>query len=221
VLRDQLGERIPAEAGCDFTAPIVQREADEARASSPTRAEHKSRAERPLRADRKRPRHRQPPDHDGTKRPDRRGTKWPNHHEAKRPERGGTKRVRRRVRGEDTEVDFADKPQGRPRRGHAWRAEDAPLSRHYRGAGSKAHRPAAGGDGPKRTGLIADRKGRRVLVERFGDKAAKAPDEGRAGSLREAKGKPQRHGGKPRRGRPESRDRPRGAGPRPSRPKSR
>ncbi len=186
VLREQLGERIAAEAGCDFTAPVVIRQPDEGRPSMPPRAERKERAERPPRADRERPRHRQRPDHDGTKRPDRGGTKWPDRHGAKRPERGGAKRVRRRVRGEDAEVDFADKPQGRPRRGHAWRAEDAPLSRHYRGAGSKAHRPAAAGDGPKRTDLIADRKGRRVLVERFGESAQ--------ASRKEARPPPKRHG---------------------------
>jgi hypothetical protein len=49
-----------------------------------------------------------------------------------------------------------------------------------------------------------------VLVERFGEKAA-AP-------LKKAQ---RQDGGKPRRGRPVPRDRPRGTGPRPSRPKPR
>ncbi|MGZ9073907.1 MAG: hypothetical protein ACXW3G_13575, partial [Rhodoplanes sp.] len=119
------------------------------------------------------------------------------------------------------ERDGPDKPPGRPRRGHAWRAEDAPLSRHYRGAGSKLRERPEGSAAPKRAGLIADRKGRRVLVERFGEKASAKPEQARARPVKQANKSLDKPSGKPRRGRPESRDRPRGAGPRPSRPKSR
>ena len=38
ILRDQLGERIAADAGCDFSAPILQREPEEKRAPAPPRA---------------------------------------------------------------------------------------------------------------------------------------------------------------------------------------
>ncbi len=48
VLRDQLGDRIAAEAGCDFTGPVLVREADEARASAaPARRSTASRRARP------------------------------------------------------------------------------------------------------------------------------------------------------------------------------
>ena len=201
VLREQLGERVVAEAGCDFSAPIIQREADKPRAPSQLRAERKGRARTPESSGRKTQHRRDEPS-------DRRD------HEHART-RGRSRRANR------TEPEQTEKPQGRPRRGHAWRAEDAPLSRHYRGAGSKAHRPAAEGDAPKRTGLIADRKGRRVLVERFGEGPEASREEARQPPLRQGSKPPRREGGKPRRGRPEPRDRPRGAGPRPSRPRPR
>ncbi|HEX5846660.1 MAG TPA: pseudouridine synthase, partial [Rhodoplanes sp.] len=209
VLRDQLGDRIAAEAGCDFTGPVLVRAADEAPPAPPRRGDRPHRAERNQargrfeRPERDRPRQR--PERDGAKRPQRDG--------AKRPPRPGE-------RGR-AERDVPDKPAGRPRRGHAWRAEDAPLSRHYRGAGSKARELPEGSAGPKRAGLIADRKGRRVLVERFGEKASAKPEQARARPVKQANKSLDKPSGKPRRGRPESRDRPRGAGPRPSRPKSR
>ncbi len=202
VLREQLGERVVAEAGCDFSAPIIQREADKPRAPSQLRAERKGRARTPESSGRKTQHRRDEPS-------DRR-----DHEHA--CTRGQSRRANR------TEPEQTEKPQGRPRRGHTWRAEDAPLSRHYRGAGSsKAHRPAAEGDAPKRTGLIADRKGRRVLVERFGEGPKASREEARQPPLRQGSKPPRREGGKPRRGRPEPRDRPRGAGPRPSRPRPR
>ncbi|MEZ5891329.1 MAG: pseudouridine synthase [Xanthobacteraceae bacterium] len=249
VLRDQLGERIAAEAGCDFSAPIVVHAAEEPGAR-PARNEHTERLSRPdrersgPRPARDRPERDRPPRDGKTRDADRDGQK-------KRPYRRGDR--------DRAGADVAEKPQGRPRRGHAWRAEDAPLGRHYRGAGSKARRRDEEPTAPKRAGLIADRKGRRILVERFGDtptasigkpqdkssRATPRPSPPPQGGREQRSGKPQsahspksqRHGGKPqsrdkrkpfghadgkpRRGRPEPRDRPRGAGPRPSRPKPR
>ncbi len=249
VLREQLGERVAAEAGCDFSAPIVVRAAEEPGAR-PARHEH---AERQPRLDRERSGPRPARDRPERDRPPRDG-------KTRYAHRDGQKRPYRRGDRDRAGADVPEKPQGRPRRGHAWRAEDAPLGRHYRGAGSKTRQRDDAPAGAKRTGLIADRKGRRVLVERFGDKPAakigkpprksrqvaslpapppqggreqkssmrpSAPQGGRAHHDAKPQGrggrKPFGHdgGGKPRRGRPESRDRPRGSGPRPSRPKPR
>jgi 23S rRNA pseudouridine2605 synthase len=260
ILRDQLGERIAAEAGCDFSARILQREPETERAPAPPR--DKSRGRSPNAEHESRDKH-----HARSKRADR-----------MRREPGRERDFSRQAKR--AELEPPEKPQGRPRRGHAWRADDAPLGRHYRGAGGKARRRTEEPAGPKRTGLIADRKGRRILVERFGDSGeasqervrgrqappskrlppgeqdrkaivkarprkprSTSPRKGEDGSRsdpgggyrrrratplpgpppggREMDGQAHRNSGKPRRGRPEPRDRPRGAGPRPSRPKPR
>ena len=187
VLREQLGERIIAEAKCDFSAPIVERAA-EAEAPRPV--------ERAARDGKERPRH-------GRDEPRR---------DFKKGDHAGRGEARGRHRRPEPERD--DKPFGRPRRGHAWRQDDAPLRRHYRGKRAEAQSPAApaaDAAGPKRAGLLTDRKGRRVLVERFGEQ--KPRDEAPAKEKR-------RFGGPPRKGR--NRRRPdRAHGPRPSRPKER
>jgi len=224
ILREQLGERIAAEAGCDFSAPVVVRAAEEPGA----RPARNDRTERTPRQQQERSGPRPGHDRPERDRPPRNGKRRPAH-------RDGEKRPRRRGDRERAGGDVPEKPEGRPRRGHAWRAEDAPLGRHYRGAGSKARHRTEEPAGPKRAGLIADRKGRRILVERFGDKPAtpigKPQDKSRRATPlpgpppqggREKEGQAQRQdGGKPRRGRPVPRDRPRGTGPRPSRPKPR
>jgi hypothetical protein len=76
--------------------------------------------------------------------------------------------------------------------------------------------------GPKRAGLVSDRKGRRVLVERFGEKKRDdAPERGkrrfgdkRFGDKRFGGGPSKSRGGGHKRGRPD-----RARGPRPSRPR--
>src|SRR5262249_7287338 len=96
-----------------------------------------------------------------------------------------------------------DQPTGRPRRGYAWRKDDAPLRRTYRG--SRRDDLKIADDMPdKRAGLMTDRKGRRILVERFGTR----------------KEEPQ-SAETPLRGRPPRRRPPpdRASGPRPSRPR--
>ncbi|MBL8585343.1 MAG: pseudouridine synthase, partial [Bradyrhizobiaceae bacterium] len=155
VLREQLGERVAAEAGCDFSAPVTQREPDEKRAPPPQRAEPRGRGPREMHERRGKPHDHAHGHGERAGRPQR------------EPGRGRTF-SRQRKRADDEQQ---EKPQGRPRRGHAWRAEDAPLGRHYRGAGSKTRQGDEAPSGPKRAGLIADRKGRRVLVERFGESA--------------------------------------------------
>jgi len=160
VLREQLGERIVAQAHCDLSAPLLDR---------PVPAES-----REPRADRGRPR------------------------------RDGERPMRRRDARRDERRDGGRgaKPPGRPRRGHAWREDDAPLRRHYRG-GRNEQRPQPETSAKKRGGLLTDRKGRRVLVERFGEK------------------KPRPEERKPRDARRHRRPPDRSRGPRPSRPKPR
>jgi len=186
VLREQLGERVIAEAKCDFSAPIVERpEADEP-------------VERPRREERR------PRDKEQRGREERGPRREREGRDFKRGDRPGRgeERGRHRRHGERE-----DKPAGRPRRGNAWRQDDAPLRRHYRG-GHEERQPAPEASGPKRAGLVTDRKGRRVLVERFGEKKPR-PDER----------KERRHGGGPRKGRARRPDR--AHGPRPSRPRER
>jgi 23S rRNA pseudouridine2605 synthase len=154
-LRDQLGERITAQANCDFSGPIVERAPEPApplrrleRGARRGREERapEPRGERPL----DRPRHDDKP--------------------AGRPRQGDERR-----RDGRHEREHDDKPSGRPRRGHAWRQEDAPLRRHYRGGADDARRPKPEPAAQKRAGLLTDRKGRRVLVERFGEKPPTEP----------------------------------------------
>jgi len=186
VLREQLGERVIAEAKCDFSAPIVDR-AEEDAVEAPRRDERRPRDRNERRGRDERGQRR-----DGERRDFKRGD---------HPHRGGERGRHRRPEERD------DKPAGRPRRGHAWRQDDAPLRRHYRG-GRDEEQHAPERTGPKRAGVVSDRKGRRVLVERFGEK--KPPREER---------KEGRFGNRPRKGRARRPDRARG--PRPSRPRER
>ncbi len=205
VLREQLGERVIAEAKCDFAAPVVER--PEERAAEATRRDERRPRERNERHGReeRRGREERGQRRDGERRDFRRG---------EHPRRGDERGPHRRPEPRD------DKPPGRPRRGHAWRQDDAPLRRHYRGKRDElAHEDASGrgqsagpkrgeAAGPKRAGLLTDRKGRRVLVERFGEKKP-----------REEERKESRFGSRARKGRSRRPDRARG--PRPSRPRER
>jgi 23S rRNA pseudouridine2605 synthase len=215
-LREQIGDRIARLAGCDFTGPMVVRAVEEARAPAPEARERPKRAhgegrehERPRtsrdRLGREQHRQKERRQHRGDER---------------RPKHGDERRPHRR------EEERAAKPPGRPRRGHAWRAEDAPLRRHYRGERGAERQVQEEPAKPKRAGLLTDRKGRRVLVERFGapESEPKPPQKRHAKRFGAARdGAPPRDerarpGKPPRRGRPDkSRDRARG--PRPSRPR--
>jgi 23S rRNA pseudouridine2605 synthase len=184
-LRDQLGERITAQANCDFSAPIVERAQEPA--PTPPRIERGARRPPEERAPERRGESRDRPRHGG--RADK---------PAGRPHRGDERRREGRRDGERP-----DKPAGRPRRGHAWRQDDAPLRRHYRGGADESRRPKEEHAAQKRAGLLTDRKGRRVLVERFGEKPP-------------VEAKPRRDQRPPRQGKSRRPDRARG--PRPSRP---
>jgi 23S rRNA pseudouridine2605 synthase len=203
VLRDQLGERVIAEAKCDFAAPVVAR-AQEA-AAAPRRGEHRPRDGQERRGREERGQRREGerrdergPRRDGQRRDETRRDVKRGDHPRRDDERGRHRRHEPRD----------DKPPGRPRRGHAWRQDDAPLRRHYRGKRDERGDAAAETSGPKRAGLVTDRKGRRVLVERLGEKKPEREDR-----------KKGRFGGGPRKGRAGRPDR--AKGPRPSRPRER
>jgi 23S rRNA pseudouridine2605 synthase len=176
-LRTQLGPRIVARAGCDFSGPAAR-----AGQSREERREQRHVLHERLR--------------DG----------WRGPRDAERDgDRDGVREDRRPRRQSGGEWDEApEKPPGRPRRGHAWRQDDAPVHRTYRGSRREDLKIADVDRPDKRTGLTADRKGRSVLVERFGTpkekpEAAEAP----------ARGRPLRRGP----------PRDRMSGPRPSRPR--
>jgi 23S rRNA pseudouridine2605 synthase len=149
VLREQLGERVIAASGVDFSAPVAERAPEPAR------------------------------DIDGAD-------------QAKRPRTSQDKKARS---SHSWRTHEEDRPAKKLRRKfHGSRRNDAAADQRGRG------RPAE----DARTGLIADRRGRRVLVERFGQTAPQPPergDEGRRGPRKP----PRRHGGggrgrRPRRG---------------------
>jgi 23S rRNA pseudouridine2605 synthase len=167
-LRAQLGDRIVAQAGCDFTGPVATH------AAEPDREERREQR-----------------------------------YEIRRAQREGAQRDRddrrpfRKSRGSEGN-ERPEKPAGRPRRGHAWRKDDAPLRRTYRGSRREELKIADEVRPDRRAGLLTDKKGRHVLVERFGTKKEKPqPVEAPAR-------------GRPPRSRP---PRDRASGPRPSRPK--
>src|SRR5215470_14303408 len=95
-------------------------------------------------------------------------------HESRRGEHASTRR--------DSD-ERPEKPSGRPRRGHAWRKDDAPLRRTYRGSRRDDLKIADEARPDKRAGVLTDKKGRRILVERFGTRKEKlepaAPVRGR------------------------------------------
>jgi 23S rRNA pseudouridine2605 synthase len=180
-LREQLGGPIVEQAGCDFTGPVSERPAE-----PPPRRDQRDQFGRDRRDDRR----------DG-RRDDRDRPR-----EGRRGERG------LRHRGDDerrpsrkSREERPEKPPGRPRRGHAWRKDDAPLRRTYRGSRREDLKIADEDRPDRRAGLLKDRKGRRILVERFGTKKADA-------ERVEAPAGPPRH-----------KRRDRSSGPRPSRPK--
>jgi 23S rRNA pseudouridine2605 synthase len=177
-LRKQLGPRIIDRAGCDFSGPAAPPPLE----SRDERREHRHALRESLRDARRGSRDRE----DG-----------PSHGTA------GVSPAGRDARGPRDRDEQPEKPPGRPRRGHAWREDDAPLSRTYRG--SRRDDLQIGEERPdKRTDVATDRKGRRVVVERFGT-AKEKPEPAEA----PARGRP------PRRGPP----RDRASGPRPSRPR--
>ncbi len=210
-LRTLLGAKVIAAAGCDFTGPASERPA-EPRPSRDERREQRH-EERRERRERERPREERLASGVTSSGAAPRGAVSRGTAARGVGARGAASRSSS-PRGDDDRRPFhksragfddrPEKPPGRPRRGHAWRKDDAPLRRTYRGSrrDELVIRDDARPD--KRAGLLKDRKGRRILVERFGTK--KEPEKAEA----------------PRRAkpfRPPPRDR--SSGPRPSRPPER
>jgi len=140
VLREQLGERVEALSGADFSAPVTPPPPPEEREM--TRGNAVQRPTRPASAGGK-------STHD------------------KSPVQKST----------------GHKPIGRKSTSHSWRAheEERPakkLRRKFRGSRDDEKASERSSEKP-RTGLLTDRKGRRVLVERFGqNKPPEQPEKG-------------------------------------------
>ncbi len=116
VLREQLGERLIAQSGADFSAPLASAHA------APGRED----------------------------------------------------------RGKAMQPPAQRKAQPRRSAGHAWRAPEPELPgkklrRKFRGARSDGEAARETPAGPARAGLLTDRKGRRVLVERYGEPPPREP----------------------------------------------
>lgn len=161
ILREQIGERLAAASGADFSAPIIEREAPAERPRP--QQEEGERRERRGHAERKRE----------DSRGGRRGASAGPRHERERPER--TDRPERAESGHP----------GTARRGNVWRAAaasedqagEAPLKRKFHG--SRRDQAEARPDAPvriKSAALLTDRKGRRVLVQRIGSDAPKSEE---------------------------------------------
>ena len=186
VLRQELGDTVIGRAGCDFSGPATERPA------APAAAPRRGREPRSIGASR-----------------DARAKDAPRAPARPRGEGLRDDRRQRPVAGKSRTfapggASGAREEKPRPRRGHAWRADDAPLRRHYRGSRPAALKIDDEARPDKRAGLLTDRNGRRILVERFG---TQKPQE----ELPERPRPPRRAP------RPPPRDR--AAGPRPSQPK--
>jgi 23S rRNA pseudouridine2605 synthase len=221
-LRDQLGERIVAQAGVDFSGPINEQPPATEPAKRATRfddrrvverTERKILERRPRREEEpaREPRAEREPRRAPHARDDKRGRDRPREERGRSSERGAADR-------DSAGQDSKERPQkGKPRRHFSatrvWRQEAKPLRRKFHG--EKSERPKEGKPtGEKRDGVIADRAGRKIKVERF---ATPKPEEFRPRGHRSDRDESERPGGdrqkRPRRGYD------RAAGPRPSRPK--
>jgi 23S rRNA pseudouridine2605 synthase len=188
VLRDQLGERIVAQAGADFSGPITDVPVEAMR-------------ERPARVDKGFDRH----EHREQNRGDR-------HREHDRGDRHRDRTERPRYAEE--------KPgQRKARSGNAWREHDASGKRKFHGS-RRDERPVEDERAGKRVGLLRDRRGRNVLVERYAKEQPPEQPEARASFKPGSRGKsgPSKPGARFKHGQRRPR-RDRAGGPRPSRPK--
>ena len=195
VLREQLGERIVAQAGADFSAPVIGR--DEPEAQTPVRHPEA----RVQRRSRRKPtcaqfRNRVNP------------IRWTTARAPRPCILRGPLRGRLRMTEQDC-ARTARKPDGRtqPRlaRAQIGGERDKPLRRTFRGARRAEKEQREQAATAKRAGLLTDRKGRRVLVERIASAAPPSRHLNLSTSVRRNAA---------RRGRPD-----RAAGPRPARPR--
>ncbi len=181
VLREQLGERLIAAAGADFSAPVTVREDPEEERPPATR-----RGERP------------------------RVTSWskkpaaaPANERPKSPRRGDRPRV---ASWSEKPATGATNERPKPKRRskgaeHAWRGRDEaqPVKKlHRKFRGGRGDESRAKPAGQMRAELLTDRKGRRVPVERYGEPPARDPSrDALAKHGRSGKGGGGRSGGRP------------------------
>jgi 23S rRNA pseudouridine2605 synthase len=185
-LREELGERIIKLAGVDLDSAIVERDPDVRPKKPPTKRLDYRTPQREDRFDR-RPDTRATFAHEAA---DERKARFgkPSFDKPKfdrpRPERSdrpGSDRPRAFDRdakpGETSpESDLPSRSPKRPHKSasHVWRSEDKLLRRKFRGNRDDETSPrekfSPNPEAKKKAGLIADRKGRRILVERFGEK---------------------------------------------------
>jgi len=176
-LREQLGARITDAAGAEFSAPMLERDTEEEPRRAPARPAREARVERPPRG--------------------------PRPHQRAEDRAHPTRERRGRSLGKELQRDQKPRKKKSPS-GHAWRDAEAAPKTKFHGSRRQAPGEAPARDAAKkRSGMVQDRKGRPVLVERFAAEEATPREERR----------PAR--------RPPPRDRSRKAGARPSRPKPR
>ena len=185
-LREELGERIIKLAGVDLDSAIVERDPSDVRKKKPDlkRLDYR----KPIREDRfdRRPDTRATFAHEAA---DERKARFAKP-EGDRPrfDKPRFDKTRDGKFGDDRPREFsrdakpgeeAELPSRSPKRphksaSHVWRAEDKLLRRKFHGSTSDETAPrekfSPDPETKKKAGLIADRKGRRILVERFGEK---------------------------------------------------
>jgi 23S rRNA pseudouridine2605 synthase len=199
-LREQLGERIAAEAGADFSGPIKRG----VEAHAPNRDTGTSPRPRGEVA-RRSPKGEGRAGEGDSPRAQTRGN-------APSPRKRGEGERPHFGRDQSKNRDKADKPRKRHRgRDHVWRDEGKPVRSKFRG--TRADRQPRERADKGETGVFADRKGRKVTVVRVGNKP-KADERPRKRSRRDDAQNP-RARARIRRGFD------RRSGPRPSRPRER
>jgi 23S rRNA pseudouridine2605 synthase len=158
-LREALGDELAAKIGVDFSGPVHGHSPGRMESPvkfKPSRRERFEEKEREAHSDRdERPARSRRDDRGDDRRGDRRD-----------------ERRSRDARPDDRPAEGEAPPRKKIGRHHGdtrvWRGGDAPLRRKFHGARSE-RREEEKPSGPKRAGVVADRKGRQVMVERFGE----------------------------------------------------
>jgi 23S rRNA pseudouridine2605 synthase len=145
VLREQLGERVAALSGADFSAPVTPA----------------------------------PPPPPPAEREVTRSSAW---QKPTGPASADDKSTSHKsaIQTSTSHKSASQKATGRKSTSHSWRAreEERPakkLRRKFRGSRRDEEKPREPSSGKARAGLLTDRKGRRVLVERFGQNKPPEP----------------------------------------------
>jgi len=169
VLREQLGERLVAVSGADFSAPMAN---EAVPAPSDVHRHPEAAAKRPSK----------------DARPERAGRR-PSRLASLAPQGDGPRELTSRA----AHGSKSAQPS------HAWRAREderpvKKLRRKFRGSRRDDGAPAQEASGKPRAGLLTDRKGRRVLVERFSQESPAPAPRREARKPRRGPPRRQRHG---------------------------